>query len=453
MADQHISESELKSLFEGTATANLRRKVVRHLLSTCQQCLVMAGTVSGPYFMDIGDDCPTQDLGEGYTVFPYVLRDESLKKLAQHEKVLVSRVNKEKEEAFRAWRSNPGVDLQQIKPSRITISAPYIQLLINESRAAVREDPQKALALAKKASSLVGRMPQSLRRVIKEDLQAQTLLAMANASRAEEKFRDARVYLHLSGECDADLITLAWGAKISGLLLRDEGRFERAADEMLSSLRIYEEIGEQMKVASMLVSLAFVYRHFAPETGLQVARQAQELLDGQDEHLEICALSAAIDCMNESGDPLSAGRLYFVNRKLLMKTGPRNRMAIRWLAARIDRALYMRSHLEDHYFAAEATYLDLISDYDTKGMYQEMSIASLQIAQMHHTARRKDKALYYLQSAVTSCHRSGIRADLVEVLRTLAVMVQEDRLTERAIAAANNTLTRRWKVQGEPTNS
>jgi tetratricopeptide (TPR) repeat protein len=440
---KHLSNPDLQLFFDGSSDANLRRKVIRHLLTNCEQCQALAREIGGP-LLELPDQA-SQSIS-------FVLSEENLRRIARRtEQVLFTAVEREKLEAIKTWKAIKGdLGLIRVTDERFLTIA-FVALLVNEARVTARDDSRRSLAIVNKAQALLERLP--IAGLVKEDLIAHALIVKANASRLAERFEESARYLLQAAEHDCDITTIAYASEISGARLRDVGNFELAVEEMLSAYKVYRDLRDQRKTGSVLVSLADVYKHFNPEHGLKLATDAQAILEGLDEGLERCALAASIDCMTEAGQLDKAATTFQANRKRLLQGGPNHKLKVRWLAARIDRFIFLRSKIQDSYDAAEATYLQLIEEFEAEVMNQEMSLAALQLAQMYHVARKKGKALEQLTGAITSCLKSGVRSDLVQALRMLVIMVQEDRLTDQALASVNNTLTRRWKVKGESANS
>lgn len=309
---------------------------------------------------------------------------------------------------------------RQLRPKRVEQarsrfrSRALAELLIEESRRLVRDDPAESQSLAALVGVVLLWTPGALEQDWARELAITAKAWEANAVRvagelraAERRFAELRTQVGrevvLSETVHAELCSLEASLRI------DQGRLSDARSLLDRAAFLYRQAGSVEPLAKVLVQAAIVEsRAGDPAAAVAMQRQVLAVLDKSDERriLPAAVLNLALD-LNELAQPEAATEVLNRYRERLVDAGawesPRSQTVRGRLAlARNDSA------------EAERLFLAARSDLVRRGDPIRAAVASL------------DLALLYLQQGKT--------ADLRRMARSMGQVFEAEELHEEAMA-------------------
>jgi len=189
-------------------------------------------------------------------------------------------------------------------------------------------------------------------------------------------------------------------------LKRDLGQVETAARQLEQAIRLYEQVGETQLVARVLVKLGNLVGGVEPGRGVEVLRQALELLaDGSAPRLELCARHHLIWHLAAGGQPREALTLLEEARPLYRELGdPWIQMRLRWLEGLLAQKL---GALGD----AETIFERLWQDLRARESRHSLTLLSIDLAATYVEGGKLDAALELLSRVYALLAEWGMHSE------------------------------------------
>ncbi|MFW6012303.1 MAG: tetratricopeptide repeat protein [bacterium] len=293
------------------------------------------------------------------------------------------------------------------------------ELLLDQARACLPDDPQGSLAWAQVAEAVAAAYP--------APHPAHQVLAVAyqgNAYRAAGDFDRAQRFLYLARDLSVQTMTsdVDVGAQLHsflGSLFSDLSRFDEAEEQLRSAAGLYELLADDLGRARVLIKLGAVLalRGDLP-AALQADNTAVALLSPHDDEQRECYLGARLNYAVhalDAGDPVKARDLIDLELPEFEQSGPRLRVRFDGLQARIAaafgdvdeaeagyRAVLEELDRQEHGFNAAHYCLELGGLYLHQGRYEDLeaiAARAVQLFQAHETHREALAALVLLRKA------------------------------------------------------
>lgn len=378
----HISGDRLERFFLGQLSEEETQWIVRHLLTSCPQCLETAALVgrrSGIFLLDGELDAPEDA----------VLTDTAVDILGILQECEDERTRRARDRVQGAAllaeleKTPPGERLALIREdARFHHRGLYDQML-EKSQESARNEPRAGIELASLALTVLDLLPRDrYRPVALNDLRIAGLAALANARRMAGFFEQSKQAIagawELLEDGSGDPLEEANLLSIEASLWCDLGQLDRSAGILDRAIRIYQQIGDDDRSARMLVQKGLVVGYARPARGIAILREALDLLNTDyDPRLELCAWHNLALFLNDAGEPREALAVLEMTRPLYLAFGDRHtQLLLHWLEARIACSL-------DRLGEAELVLKKVTAEFERRGMRHEQTIAALDLVQVH----------------------------------------------------------------------
>jgi tetratricopeptide (TPR) repeat protein len=390
MAEQHVTEEEVRWFVEGDLRPERRRALVAHLLAGCSECL--RHTASLALYLDPPD--VDDEVAEPAPVEPSAAEDAAydavILRCGQAVAALVPRFREEarQREAFLA-RVGDGRALsidailraavEQDMPTR-----PLVDALLSLSFGERARHPGRMLALATVGANLAANLHLSSKAALYSPQEAADLAAracgeLANAYRRNDRFSTAEETLVRAETARAagsgDLLLRARLLDLQASLRTDQRRFEEAYRLLDQAYEIYAEIGERHLAGRALIKhgIGLFYDGDLEQAAGLLRRGLSRLEPDGDPQLVATARHTLLLT-------LAAGGQYTEAAELLLRSGlreafpePLNRLKVRWLEARIYAGLGRRGR-------AEGAFREILAEFTEAGAESEAALVRLELA-------------------------------------------------------------------------
>jgi tetratricopeptide (TPR) repeat protein len=380
---EHISGDALERFFLTQLSPEENQKLVRHLLTSCPQCIETAALVSqrsGIFSLD-GD----LDLAEPLRTADTAV-DAILGLLHELEGERTRRVRERFQGAallFELEKRPPGERLALIqKDARFHHRGLFDQMLDKYLEAA-RNKPTSGIHLVSLALAILDLLPgDRYRPALLNDFRVAALAALANARRMAGFFEASKQAIASAWEHiedgSGDPLEEANLLSIEASLWCDLGQHDRSAGSLDRAIQIYRQIGDDNRCARMLIQKGFAVGYAQPARGIKILKDALDLLDrAHDQRLELCAWHNLALFLNDAGEPREALSVLEMTRPLYLAFGDRHtQLLLHWLEARIARSL-------NNLGEAETVLKKVTAEFERRGMRHEKTIASLDLVQVH----------------------------------------------------------------------
>jgi tetratricopeptide (TPR) repeat protein len=406
---RHLTEATMQRFLQGTLSDEDTTALMRHLLSQCTDCLEVAlatGADEGFIVGSDGDFRPER-VPEGVEyreAFLAVLRsgEEQPMRLAQEKLRAIG--------LFAALEElPPDKRLSAIRTQKRFQTWGLFDRLLAKYPEYSRHNPQDGVNLVTLALAVVESL-EDFRPALLADFHAQALGALCNAKRLAADFDGAKAALRSAWEMlregtgepleDAHLVSL------EASLLRDLGKLEESAALLNKALSIYESAGDTGRQARTLIKQANAIGYIEPTQAVPLLQSALALLGAAEEpRLELCARHNLIWFLNDAGQHREALALLEISRPLYSAfADPWTQLRLHWLEGRIARAL-------GDIAEAEATFRLVWYDFEARGMLYELTLVSIDLAEVYSARRRYKRAMRMAQDLLPVLERWGMHAE------------------------------------------
>ncbi|HEX2251724.1 MAG TPA: hypothetical protein VHQ65_00480, partial [Thermoanaerobaculia bacterium] len=219
----------------------------------------------------------------------------------------------------------PAARLRRIVNSRTRFrSRALAELLLEESRERVRNDPRLAAELAELVPHVLLWTPGAVEQDWARELDLLARARRGNALRVAGDLHAADrgfAALHQRTDCPLPPETAAELASLEASLRLDQRRFDDADALLDKAARLFRKAGVEEGLARVLVQRGILHRHAGrlPEAG-RALDEAMQLLDPEHQtHLFLCAAGTLVLCLCESGELTAAHRMLRAQSALFEK--------------------------------------------------------------------------------------------------------------------------------------
>jgi len=373
---EHLTDRDLKSFIEGRLSPKARRRVVRHLASSCDECPQrlramippdLLWTTSAPEEEEVYGACIDRALA---AVRPVAASWEKEKERKARGVALVR---------AKGWGNLSSSERRAFRPSWARV-----EMLLDLSFEMRYRDRQVMLNLALSAQRAADRLqptaayPESLL----YDLQARATVEVANAERVNERFllaegavAKARLLLE---QGTGDLMLRARIDEVDASLLKDFRRLAEAEVLLKQAYRAYMRLGERHLAGRALMTQGICQRlRERPQDAVKVLQEAIDLLDfSRDPHLLAAAHHNLLDALVDAGNLTEASRrLLESGLRQTFADDPLNLLRIRWVEGKILAG-------RDRFKEAERVFTEVRDSFRAQGLEFVAAVAGLDLAKL-----------------------------------------------------------------------
>jgi tetratricopeptide (TPR) repeat protein len=376
MADEHVAEELLRRFLHAEVSPEETRRVVRHLISRCTECVELAHRLAVELQLWPGSGAiPWDELYE--EVF-----DRALAFATTEER----RIALEKLRGWAQWAfleplpPHERLALVESEPGYHTFG--LYDRLLEASRRAIRIEPAEAVDIVRLAIAVADRLdPERIGQHRVADLRAAAQAELGNAKRLSADFPGARPAFDearriLEQEGSNDPLERSRLLSLEASYLNDLGEFEIAETMLKGALDLCEQIDDTHLQGRILFQMGDTIGHIDPERGLTHIRKALPLLDAKREpRIELCAWHDYAWYLNDSGRPDEALAALEQARPLYAQfPDSYTQLRLHWLEGRI--ALNLGDHAE-----AESVFQQLWEEFRARDLHHELVLLSIDLAE------------------------------------------------------------------------
>lgn len=427
MPSQHVAKDLLLLFAQGKLTGDARRQVIRHLLHPCAECrhALRQAAISTEAAERPDSALPANLLSarmlEAERTDALHLWHESLEKLDSGERLLLVRESPR----YHTWGLR--------------------ELLLEQAKAILSEDPLQTLDLCHLSLEIVHRMPlDRYRRVDVADLRAGSLAAIANCKRligdldgAEEAIEQA-------------LESLEWGTgdpqeeagilSIYGSLLTDLGRIEEAMEVLSAGARDAREIGDTQLEAKLVLQQASSIGWYEPARGLALTRRGLKLVDpARSPYLDLVARYQLMFLLCELGEVPEARTLFETCRPAF--SNQKNRAFWQSRVLQLEAAL---ARQEGRLDACESLLRDLLEHYAERGLHHDLALTTLDLAEVLTASRRFTEAQGLLDNILPLFRKWRVSSDVLRAWLMIEEGVKGRTLEAISFREVSRIVRRSW---------
>lgn len=427
MPRQHVAKDLLLLFAQGKLTGGDRKRVMRHLLLPCEMCrdalrqvAVSAETPVGPD-LQLPENLLSPELIGVERAHAAALWPVTLQPLDSGQRLLLVR----DDPRYHTWG--------------------FQELLLDQGKTRVFDDPLQALDLCHLSLEVVHRMPlDRYRRSDVADLRAGTLTAVANCKRLLGDLEGAQEAI------DQALESLEWGTgdpleeanvlSIYGSLLTDLGRIEEAVEVLGAAASEAREVGDNQLQAKLVLQQASAIGWYVPERGVELTEQAVKLLTpGRSPHLDLVASYHLIFLRCELGRVCEARDLY----ELWAPKFHRQANKAFWQG----RILHLEAALarqEGHFDVCESYLRQLLDHYAERGMQHDFALTTLDLAELLTVCRRYEEAQELIDGILPLFRQWKVRSDVLRAWLMIEEGIKGRTLETVSFREASRIVRRRW---------
>jgi tetratricopeptide (TPR) repeat protein len=379
----HLSDRDLKGLLEGRLTAKVRQRVVRHLLSRCEECPSrlralfspdLLWTTSSPGTEDAYDRCIDRAIAKAYRAAAEEQERQDRGMVLVRSKGWSNLTSSERR-VFQGRWSQVEILLDLSFELRYRDRRGMLELALSAERAADRLKPTAAFG-----------------EQLLLNLRARVAAEVANAERVNERFLRAENALKkarsLLGQGSGDLMIQARVDEVEATLRKAQRRLDEAEDLLCQASRAYLKLGER-HLAGRAIMTKGICRFVAgqPLEAARFHREALDLLDpARDPQLMAATQHNLLDALVEAGKILEARKLFLESGlRLKFADDPLNLLRIRWVEGKILAA-------GERHADAERIFAEVRDGFRAEGLELVAAVAGLDLAKIVLRQDRLDQA-------------------------------------------------------------
>jgi len=370
MADGHVESELLDRFLRAETTRDEARRLVRHLLSGCSQCLESARKASSEAGAVREPD-----------VYKEVFQRALTFATTQEQRLAV-----EKLRGWGQWAAleplNPQVRFATVESdARYQNWGLYVRLL-EASRWYMRSEPAEAVDIVRLAIVVAEHLdPEVVGQKRVADLRATACAALGNMKRLASDFEGSRRAFNeawrISEEGTGEPVEAAYILSLESAYMRDMGEFETAEAALEEALVLYGRVGDKHQQGRTLLKMGDAIGYVNPERALSHIQRGLTLIDsGKEPRLDLCAQHDLALFLNDSGRPEEA--LAVLDRaRPLYKQFPDDwtQLRLHWLEGRIARNLGELAEAED-------IYKQLWEEFQARNLHHELVLLSIDLAEL-----------------------------------------------------------------------
>jgi tetratricopeptide (TPR) repeat protein len=337
----HITADLFRRFLEGRATKDEARRIVRHLIGNCEQCVALTSKVVA----DCGIWFPR----------PGRAGRKSFERAFENAIGLVSPArHRLAEERLRGW--GLWASLEELQPEERTALAlgdsryhhwGFFRALLDASRAQSLSDPRGAVSIVELALRVAEILDPAAvgGEESATDLRAKGYGILGNARRLASDLPGAREAINeawrLLEEGSGDPLERAQLLSFDASYIRMLGEFETAETTLEEALQIYTSMGDLHLQGRTLLQMGSTIGYADPARGIAYVRRALGLIDiSREPRLELCAHHDLALFLSDAGQPEEALVILDRARPLYKQfQDDWTQLRLHWLEGRIARAL------------------------------------------------------------------------------------------------------------------
>jgi tetratricopeptide (TPR) repeat protein len=436
MDQEHVSSELMRRFFRSELSRQDTREVLRHLVRLCNVCLdtaVQIGAEEGYIYKD-GDF--------GTTLLPGTLDEAGAEQARERLRGIGLWHTLEKQDQDRR--------LAMIREDPRMQTWGLYDRLLEKCRDLGFRSPAYAAGIAELALAVAETLDPARHEAGRiADLRAGALAALGNARRlssdfvaAAKAFRDAREAL---GQGTDDPLEEASLLSLEASLLKDLGDFELAAERLDRAALLYRDRQAPHLEGRIYIQQGATIGFVRPEKAIEVTRKGLALIDAvREPRLEMCGRHQLAHLLNDAGHPGEALAMLEASRPFYAQfNDPWTRVRLHWLEGKIARAL---GDLPE----AEETFKRLWYDLQEPEQTHELTLLSLDLAEVYVTRGKHEEALELVEEFVPLLQEWGMHAEGIAMWLLMACTVQERRAEAALFRRMAEYLTRAWfqPIQG-----
>jgi hypothetical protein len=430
----HLSRSALIRLLSGEAVQSEVDRMVPHLVA-CRQCWELAARVVAE-----------------------LKKDNSLARIPDARAAVLTLIEEEEKAALdllraRAWwaelktlSSEEQIDRIQSVASLRTSTV--FEVVLAEAREVAPGDPYLGEETALVAHVLARSLPSSrYPEKLKNDLQAEAMIAVANCRRLAADWKGSRAALaaasNLLDRGTDDPARQARFLSIWASLATDTGNFETALGLLGRAAELYRSAQDHAGLSSVTVkeagTLLAAFRH---EEALARALDAISMLTPGDARLEMLARSIFTQCLIYLGRPSEALRSFIATRPLYEQfPGRRTQLDV----------TYLEAHLLDSLGCAresEKSFRDVIDGYIEEELFKDAFLSLLTYFEtlVKRGTLRKAEQVYKQAADLLAQAGTGSHEQMRQVWRQLLGQIEAESLKEYQLREVREYVCRHWNM-------
>ncbi len=437
----HVTDGEVGDLFEGRLDAASRKRVVRHLLSTCGPCRLKMATFGRSVFLKAAPEESEYDgpidravvsVLEGRSTF-WRAEEERSRRLAaalpaRCEDLLLPSPDLD-ERDFQGWA--------------------WVEALLARSQEERFREPARMLDWAFLALAAAQNIDwQTCGAALAADLQARAWAELANAFRVSEDFEAAEDAL--ARGCDAyergtgDVRLLARLHDVEASLRTDQRRLGEALKLLDQLHRLYVRLGDTHLAGRALIKKG-INSHYngQPEEAVRLLRAGLEQVDTQrDLKLASVGQQALLDALAACGRFREASKLLLASGLREAFAGePLNLAKLRWLEGKIFAGLGKLARAEQVYHEVRTSFLRVGRNY-------ESALAGLDLAGVWLRQEKSAQVRELAEELVRAFEEVGVRSEALKAVRFFREACRRERATPALVETVAVFLQRlEWQPQ------
>jgi len=444
----HPMDRELKSMLADKAGPKTRGRIVRHLLSRCEECpeklwsLVPPGlfrSTSVPESEEAYDACIDRALSAVHLQQKEWDKEKERKDRGialVHAKGWGNLTAAERRALQGSW-ARVEVLLELSFEMRYRHRKVMLELALSAQRAADRLQPTAAC-------------PESLL----FDLRARAAAEVANAERVNERFFQTEEALQkahaLLDQGTGDILVEAYIYEVESAFLKDHRRFAEAEALLHQAYRSYLKLGEQHLAGRTLMSQG-VCKVLAgqPVEGAGFHKQALALLDpARDPQLIAATQHNLLNALVDAGDLREASRLLLESGlRQTFADDPLNLLRIRWVEGKIAAG-------RDRFKEAEKILTEVRDGFRSQGLEFVAAVAGLDLAKLLLRQGKAQQVHDLARDLVARAKERKIHPEAVNALhgfeyvcRVKVVSVQNAELTQKFLYQLESRPSLTWEPE------
>lgn len=445
---EHPRDRELKSLLTGRLGPKDRRRVVRHLLSRCEECPGKLRSMIPP------SQFRSTSLPETEEAY-----DVCIDRAVAAVRTSVTRWDKEHELKRRGLalvRAKGWGNLTSSEQRALRGTWARAEMLLELSFEMRYRNRQVMLELALSAQRAADQLQPSATFTagLLCDLRARVAAEVANAERVNERFFHAEEALEkarsLLDQGTGDLLVAAYIDEVDASLLKDHRRLAEAEALLGQAHRIYKKLGERHLAGRVLLSKGSC-RVLAgkPLAAVELFRQAVALLDAnRDAQLVATAQHNLLDALVDAGDLREASRLLLESGlRQSFADDPLSLLRIRWVEGKIAAG-------RDRFKEAEKIFADVRDGFRVQGLEFVAAVAGLDLAKLLLRQGKKQQVHDLARDLVARAKERKIHPQAVNALhgfeyvcRVKVVSVQNAELTQKFLYQLESRPSLTWEPE------
>lgn len=443
-----MADRDLKGFLEGRLSPKARRRVVRHLASSCDECperlqaMIRSDALwstGGPEDEDVYEACIDRAFA---AVRPLVAGWKREQERKERGAALVR---------AKGWGNLTSSERRALRPGWARV-----EMLLELSFEMRYRDRQVMLELALSAQRAAGRLQPTAAHPERHlfDLRARAAAEVANAERVNERFLRAEDAVatarSMLEQGTGELMVQAYIDEVEASLLKDYQRLGEAETLLRQAHRAYRKLGETHLAGRALMTRGICRAlQGKPAQAVPFLRQAIDLLDiSRDPQLLAAAHHNLLDALIDAGELGEASRLLLESGLRQTFAGdPLNLLRIRWVEGKILAG-------RDRFKEAERVLTEVRDGFREQGLELAAAVAGLDLAKLllrqgktgpvHElakelTARAKERKVH--PEAVSALH------GFEYVCRVKVVSVRNAELTQRFLHQLESWPSLRWEPE------